>query len=330
MSKDSRIEDKKRYNAPYLRAFDYLAKEMRVTQGRLVEMMNGNSSFISAYRSGTKRVGLEYMKRLCEVFSIYFKGERHLNMRYLEGTSQYMLVENIPDEEIHEIMQRDGDPDYDVVKQRNQKEIQSISYSYKDGLELELVLKSFLKLLDFFAQTLYLLYSVNYVLPVKISELDLSNIFGLSDRKVEPGGKVRNNVLLLLGISDDPYRLINIKKNGSKTKQELELVLFFSEIVIKLTRVTLDSEFDPFLEYLLYAKLHRRSLYKDIEVTVEVVLKLGYREELLHYKLGIGILTKSENELKAVEVDSISDVDDLSELSGDDHILRLLHNRLNA
>jgi hypothetical protein len=132
MEKDSRIEDKKRYNAPYLRAFDYLAKEMRVTQGKLVEMMNGNSSFISAYRSGTKRVGFDYMKRLCEIFSIYFKGERHLNMRYLEGTSQYMLVENIPDEEIHEIMQRDGDPDYDVIKQRNQKEVQPISYSYKD------------------------------------------------------------------------------------------------------------------------------------------------------------------------------------------------------
>jgi hypothetical protein len=132
MEKNSRIEDKKRYNAPYLRAFDYLAKEMRVTQGKLVEMMKGNSSFISAYRSGTKRVGFDYMKRLCEVFSIYFKGERHLNMRYLEGTSQYMLVENIPDEEIHEIMQRDGDPDYDVIKQRNQKEVQPISYSYKD------------------------------------------------------------------------------------------------------------------------------------------------------------------------------------------------------
>jgi hypothetical protein len=132
MEKDSRNEDKKRYNAPYLRAFDYLAKEMRVTQGKLVEMMKGNSSFISAYRSGTKRVGFDYMKRLCEVFSIYFKGERHLNMRYLEGTSQYMLVENIPDEEIHEIMQRDGDPDYDVIKQRNQKEVQPISYSYKD------------------------------------------------------------------------------------------------------------------------------------------------------------------------------------------------------
>lgn len=132
MSKDSRIEDKKRYNAPYLRAFDYLAKEMRVTQGKLVEMMKGNSSFISAYRSGTKRVGFEYMKRLCKVFNTYFKGERHLNMRYLEGTSQYMLVENIPDEEMHEIMRRDGDPDYDVIKQRRQSGIESKEYSYKD------------------------------------------------------------------------------------------------------------------------------------------------------------------------------------------------------
>ena len=132
MEKDSRIEDKKRYNAPYLRAFDYLAKEMNVTQGKLVEMMKGNSSFISAYRSGTKRVGFDYMKRLYNAFNEYFKGDHILNMRYLEGTSQCMFVENMTDEEILELRQRDGNPDYDVIKQRRQSGIESIAYSYKD------------------------------------------------------------------------------------------------------------------------------------------------------------------------------------------------------
>ena len=132
MEKDSRNEDKKRYNAPYLRAFDYLAKEMNVTQGKLVEMMKGNSSFISAYRSGTKRVGFDYMKRLYNAFNEYFKGEHVLNMRYLEGTSQCMFVENMTDEEISELRQRDGNPDYDVIMKRKQKDVQPTVYSYKD------------------------------------------------------------------------------------------------------------------------------------------------------------------------------------------------------
>ena len=132
MEKENENEDKKRYNAPFLRAFDYLTKEMKVTQAKLVVMMKGNSSFISAYRSGTKRVGIDYMTRLCKVFNEHFKEEFHLNMRYLEGTSQYMIVENVPDEEIIESRRRDADPDYDIIKQRqNQKEI-DVNYSYKD------------------------------------------------------------------------------------------------------------------------------------------------------------------------------------------------------
>ena len=79
-----------------------------------------------------RRVGFDYMKRLYNAFNEYFKGEHILNMRYLEGTSQCMFVENMTDEEILELRQRDGNPDYDVIKQRRQSGIESIAYSYKD------------------------------------------------------------------------------------------------------------------------------------------------------------------------------------------------------
>ena len=41
-------------------------------------------------------------------------------------------LNDMTDEEILELRQRDGNPDYDVIKQRRQSGIESIAYSYKD------------------------------------------------------------------------------------------------------------------------------------------------------------------------------------------------------
>ena len=56
MAEDSRIEEKKRYNAPFLRAFDYLAGEKMMNQKQLVKLMGGESSYISGFRAGTKAI----------------------------------------------------------------------------------------------------------------------------------------------------------------------------------------------------------------------------------------------------------------------------------
>ena len=120
MADDSRIEDKKRYNAPFLRAFDYLAKEMMVNQDTLAKVIGGKSSYISALKSGTKRAGEDYMNRLAVAFAKHFKGNQHLNIDYLLGESDYMILENVPDDEVLERMHRESNPDYDVMKQQQQ------------------------------------------------------------------------------------------------------------------------------------------------------------------------------------------------------------------
>ena len=97
MAEDGRIEDKKRYNAPFLKAFDYLANEKLMNQQCFASYIKGKSSYISALRAGTKRVGDDYIARLAAAFIDHFEGERHLNMDYILGKSQYMLVENVPE-----------------------------------------------------------------------------------------------------------------------------------------------------------------------------------------------------------------------------------------
>lgn len=120
MEKGSRIEDKKRYNAPYLKAFDYLAREMFMNQKQLAAHIKGESPYISALRSGVKRVGDDYIARLAIAFKDYFKENGHLNIDYILGKSQYMLIENIPHDELeNEALRRN--PDYEVIRQREKE-----------------------------------------------------------------------------------------------------------------------------------------------------------------------------------------------------------------
>lgn len=118
MDKDGKIEERKRYNAPFLRAFNYLAGEKMMNQKQFAKVIDAESAYISALKSGTKRVGADYMARLATAFVEHFKGEGHLNMDYLLGKSQYMLVENVPDSEVLENIHRGSNPDYDVMQQQ--------------------------------------------------------------------------------------------------------------------------------------------------------------------------------------------------------------------
>ena len=116
MDKDSKIEERKRYNAPFLRAFNYLAGEKMMNQKQFAKVIDAESAYISALKAGTKRVGVDYMARLAAAFMEHFKDGQHLNMDFLLGKSEYMILENVPDKEVLENISRGANPDYDVIQ----------------------------------------------------------------------------------------------------------------------------------------------------------------------------------------------------------------------
>lgn len=116
MDKDGKIEERKRYNAPFLRAFNYLAGEKMMNQKQFAKVIDAESAYISALKAGTKRVGADYMARLAAAFMEHFKDGQHLNMDFLLGKSEYMILENVPDKEVLENISRGANPDYDVMQ----------------------------------------------------------------------------------------------------------------------------------------------------------------------------------------------------------------------
>ncbi len=122
MGEKEKTEERKMYNTPFLRVFDYLAKEKLMNQGQFAKVIESESGYISLLRSGKKRVGPEYIARISAEFAKHFNNQQHLNPDYIDGKSQYMAIENVPDSEVLDKIARGANPDYDLVKQRKTQE----------------------------------------------------------------------------------------------------------------------------------------------------------------------------------------------------------------
>ena len=112
MDSEQKIEERQKWNTPFLRAFNYLLECCEVTKGELCKMMGIQPGLISNYAKGTKKVSLDTMNALARVSNNTPGGM--LNVNYMLGKSKYMLLSNVPDEEILE----EYNPDREVLEKR--------------------------------------------------------------------------------------------------------------------------------------------------------------------------------------------------------------------
>lgn len=110
MEEKEKFEANKKSNAPFLRALTVLMKENGYNQAQVADLLNTKSGTFSDYKNGKKRASQEMYDRLARAF------DGRLNIHYLTGESEYMMLANVPDEEIAEYLLREGNPDYDILK----------------------------------------------------------------------------------------------------------------------------------------------------------------------------------------------------------------------
>ena len=125
MDSEQKIEERKRWNAPFLRAFNYLLEEGYArNKGDLCSKIGIQPGLISNYTNGTKKVSIDTMNALARV-----SGGK-LNVKYMLGKSEYMLLENVPDEEFIE----GNNPDREVMAKRKAEPLQPDFSSYINAL----------------------------------------------------------------------------------------------------------------------------------------------------------------------------------------------------
>jgi hypothetical protein len=112
MNPEQKIEERKKWNVPFLRAFNYLLDDLSVNKGTLCSMVGIDPGLISKYANGTKKVSVDTMNALARVSSKSENGM--INVDFMLRKSDFMLVKNIPDEDFL----YDGDPDREAKLKR--------------------------------------------------------------------------------------------------------------------------------------------------------------------------------------------------------------------
>ena len=110
-------EERKSLNKPFLTAFEWKRKQMKMTQGDFAALVGISGSRLSEYKSGKSVVNEVAKNKL----AIAFGGE--LYPPYLDGKCPYMLVSNVPDDFALNDMEHDN-PDYKLLQDiRKEKRI---------------------------------------------------------------------------------------------------------------------------------------------------------------------------------------------------------------
>lgn len=120
MGKISNDETRKVRNDHFIRAFEYIAKIKKISQGKLAETIGSKSPYISNYRKYLRPVPDETIEEL-----IRFSASVgcHIYSEYLYGNSDIMLLANVTDEEIVEVSRRKANPDYEtLINKKNAEE----------------------------------------------------------------------------------------------------------------------------------------------------------------------------------------------------------------
>lgn len=137
MDSEQKIEEKKKWNEPFLRAFNYLLDEgYASTKGELCRKVGIEPGLISRYNNGTKRVSVTTMNELARV-----SGGK-LNVQYMLGKSQYMLLENVPAEELIDI----HNPDREVMEQRKNEQTQPTTSTIDPASQFNASISAYIQL----------------------------------------------------------------------------------------------------------------------------------------------------------------------------------------
>ena len=191
MVEEEKIEERKRDNAPFLRAFQFLLDQNVASgKGELAKMIGIQPGLISLYAKGIKRVSEETKMSLVRI------SKAKINMNYLMGKSQYMLLENVPEDEVAEMEMRRDNPDYDLMEARKAEK--------EDAAKDELIatLKS-------------------QVADLRIQLVDKQNVIEAKDQLIDSLKMQINNMMSemqLRGISTYPFEMGVAEKYSAPNK----------------------------------------------------------------------------------------------------------------
>ena len=133
MGKIENDKMRKLKNEHFIKAFEYVALCLNMTQGALAEAIGSKSSYISNYRNGIRPVPEGVIENLINISAK--KPEIHIFSEYLYGNSDIMLLANVTDEEMAEAKLRHENPDFDIIQAQRQNHEKELDRQLKQYID---------------------------------------------------------------------------------------------------------------------------------------------------------------------------------------------------
>lgn len=123
-------------NEHFIKAFDYVAERLHVNQTELAAVIDSKAAYISGYRNGTRPVPSKTIEALVRISATIDGGHGQIYTPYLMGESEYMLLCNVPDDEIIEVERRRNNPDYEIINQQKKQTHTPYQYPSEDTYKM--------------------------------------------------------------------------------------------------------------------------------------------------------------------------------------------------
>ena len=141
MGKIENDKMRKLKNEHFIKAFEYVAQCLNMTQGSLAVAVGSKSSYISNYRNGTRPVTEDVIEKLISISAT--KPGLQIFSEYLYGFSDIMLLSNVTDEEMADAKMRHENPDYDAMRENIKKDVpHSLPQAFDFSLMIEHAVKA--------------------------------------------------------------------------------------------------------------------------------------------------------------------------------------------
>ena len=114
MGKIQNDEQRKIKNEHFIRAFEYVAKMLNMTQGQLAKEIGSKNAYISNFRKGLRPIPEETINGLLKVSSQ--NPSIQIFREYLYGNSEIMLLTNVSEKEVSAANIRKNNPDYEAMQ----------------------------------------------------------------------------------------------------------------------------------------------------------------------------------------------------------------------
>ena len=157
-----------------------------------------------------------------------------------------------------------------------------------DVSDLGLGLDDLLELCDLLFERLSFLRAFEDIFLVDVAQADVRNELSLNLVDPEPDHQVGDDLGVLLGLTDDLDRLVDIQQDLLQTVQQMQLVLFLVQVEEHAAAHTFRAPGCPLVQQFAHAEHARHAADQHIEVAGEAVHQRGHLHQSCHQLVRIG------------------------------------------